>query len=285
MRLRQIVKAIPFAAEAKRWLDSKHQGLRHRSALSTLRAHPAGQGAQIAEALSQLGGGVSNTDKRWIGRIEAERSRLLAIDDPLCDDTLGEVDYDKGRTVAEACEASKPPVPALFLYLLVRSLKPRNVLEMGTNLGVSGAYIAAALKENDQGGSLVTLEGSPYRQRIARDMHCSMGLDNVSYVKGLFADTLTPTLNDMGSVDLAFVDGNHWYEPTMEYFEEITLFSARGTTFVFDDIRWSEGMSKAWADLKKDQRLDPVVDLGSVGLGVLGGEADRKSVLGPLRVF
>lgn len=40
---------------------------------------------------------------------------------------------------------------AELLYALVRALKPRNVLELGTGLGLSGRFIAEALVTNDYG--------------------------------------------------------------------------------------------------------------------------------------
>ncbi len=40
---------------------------------------------------------------------------------------------------------------AEFLYALVRAIRPRNVLELGTGLGLSAFFIASALKETDDG--------------------------------------------------------------------------------------------------------------------------------------
>lgn len=45
-----------------------------------------------------------------------------------------------------------------LLYALVRALKPRNVLELGTGLGLSAFFIASALKENGDEGYLMTAE-------------------------------------------------------------------------------------------------------------------------------
>lgn len=44
-----------------------------------------------------------------------------------------------------------------FLYAFVRMIKPARILETGTHHGVSGMYMAQALKENGR-GELVTLE-------------------------------------------------------------------------------------------------------------------------------
>lgn len=45
-----------------------------------------------------------------------------------------------------------------FLYALVRVTKPRLVIECGTGKGISGTFIAEALRDNGQGGRLVSYE-------------------------------------------------------------------------------------------------------------------------------
>jgi predicted O-methyltransferase YrrM len=47
---------------------------------------------------------------------------------------------------------------AQLLYALVRAIRPRNVLELGTGLGLSGFFIASALKANGDDGFLFTVE-------------------------------------------------------------------------------------------------------------------------------
>jgi predicted O-methyltransferase YrrM len=155
---------------------------------------------------------------------------------------------------------------ALLLFSLARTTKPLHVLELGTNVGISSAYLGAALKANGQKGRLTTLEVSPYRLRLAKEVHRNLGIDNISYVKGLFVDVLRPALADLGSVDLAFIDGHHQYQPTLAYFEEIFGFSSPGAVFVFDDIRWSDGMRRAWSRIQADDRLGLIVDLYYLGI-------------------
>src|SRR5262245_55007116 len=155
-----------------------------------------------------------------------------------------------------------------MLYLLVRALHPRNVLELGTNVGISSAYLAAALRENGDGGRLCTLDSSPYRQRLARQLHAEMGLTGVEYTTGLFTETLPGVLRGIGPVDLAFIDGHHQYQPTLDYFAAIFESSAADAIFVFDDVCWSTDMKRAWRALSADPRLGVVIDLVSVGIAV-----------------
>ncbi|MBA3328421.1 MAG: class I SAM-dependent methyltransferase, partial [Solirubrobacterales bacterium] len=99
-----------------------------------------------------------------------------------------------------------------------------------------------------------------------------LGLDNVEVRVGRFQDELAPALADLGTVGHAFIDGHHDEEATLEYLELIRPHLAPGATVVFDDIDWSDGMRRAWRTVLGDARVDIGVDLGDVGLVVIGAD-------------
>jgi predicted O-methyltransferase YrrM len=238
-----------------------------RSALQSLSHSNYPQARALAHVLHQLTGSVPQDELALIARIEDERQRLLRQDRPLIDGSLGEAGlYDRDVTIKAACEASKPPKPSLLLYLLIRTFKPLNVIELGTNVGISSAYQAMALQRNGQNGKLTTLEASPYRLRLAKELHKNLGLENVTYVAGLFSETLNKVLDNINAVDFAFIDGNHKYQPTLDYYNAVLSHTANSAIFIFDDIRWSYGMKQAWSKIQEDDRMEMSIDLHSMGL-------------------
>lgn len=287
MNIKSLLKQIPFIVVLHKLVTNLPRHRSNQKILKQLGKTPYPQGIKLQEVLYQLKRGLPKPEQDWIIRIENERKRLLRRNEPLNDGSLGEGGlYDKNVTIKQACGVSEPPKPALMLYLLARAIKPRTVIELGTNVGISSAYMGAALKINEDNGKLTTLDASPYRQRLAKEVHYNLNIDNISYVEGLFADTLSGSLSDMGSIDLAFVDGHHQYQPTLDYLEEILQFATRDSVFVFDDIRWSDGMKKAWLQIQSDDRLGLIVDLSSVGICVRGQETiPQRYVLPPLDVF
>ena len=287
MNIKNLLKRIPFAVQLSRIVASLKKSRSNKKIMKQLNNAPYPLGVQVREALESLYGELSKSDQDWIERIENERKHLLSWNEPLDDGSLGKGGlYDKGVTIQQACKVSKPPKPALMLFLLTRAIKPLNVIELGTNVGISSAYIGAALKVNGQGGKITTLDASPYRQRLGKEIHCNLGLDNIAYVQGLFRDTLNPSLMQLGSIDLAFIDGHHQYQPTLDYFEEILKFSTPDAAFVFDDIRWSEGMKKAWSHFQSDERLGVIVDLSSVGVcGRRQQKVPQRFVFDPIEAF
>lgn len=248
-------------------------------------SHP--QGKQIKNALIATQQNLSISDKEWVNKIENERKRLQSNMNPLDDGNLGNGGlFDKKKTIQDACFVSKGRKAGISLYFLTLMTKPTNVIELGTNVGISAAYIGAALQKSKIKGQLVTLDVSPYRQRLAKEVHQNIGLDNISYVQGLFTDTLSSTLENLKTVDLAFIDGHHQYQPTLDYFNQIFEYSTPNAVFVFDDIRWSDGMKKAWVEICADDRLDLIIDLDSVGIGIRSEEKNAKRFhFGPLKLF
>ena len=202
--------------------------------------------------------------------IERSRREMLNNRSPLADGTLGPVStYDDNRTVADACAVSRRATSASVLYSLASEYRSKSILELGTNVGISSAYLAAA------GGNVTTLDMSPYRLRLAEQLHRSLGLQ-IRRVQGLFSETLANTLEQIAPVDLAFIDGHHQYRPTLEYFEAIAAKAAPGCVFLFDDIRWSSGMRKAWIKLRRDPRFETVADLGGMGMAILASRNENR---------
>lgn len=201
-----------------------------------------------------------------IGEIEAARRRLLKDQSPLVDGSFDAPGmHDGDQSIADAAKVSISPASATFLYAAVSAFKPRVVLELGTNIGVSAAYLAAGLGPD---ATLMTLEASRYRLKVAQNLHRELGLTNVAYTAGSFSDSLPGVLSRLPPIEMAFIDGHHQYEPTLQYFSKIWEHSVDGCVFIFDDIRWSDGMKNAWSDLCGDPRNQAHFDLDRMGVTI-----------------
>lgn len=226
----------------------------------------------------------SDAERQWTADIESLRSRLLGDERELSvmdfgagsgDVELTEAEMAKGRpktlTVAEACAVSKPRRWALLLFHLVRGLRPRVCIEMGTCVGVSAAYQAAALRLNGD-GRLITLEGALPLAELAAGNLKELGLDHARVVPGRFQDTLEGVLQEHAPVDFVFVDGHHDEHATLGYFGRVVPHLAAGAVLVFDDISWSAGMARAWSSIASDPRVAHALDLGAVGLCIMASD-------------
>ena len=199
--------------------------------------------------------------------IEARRRQLLASPASISVTDFGAGSHTgagRQRRVADiARTAAKPRKLAQLLFRLVNYLRPATVLELGTSLGLTTAYLAAA----DSRSRVVTFEGCPNVAAVARDTFAALSLNNVEVVEGNLDHTLAPALATLGApVDFAFFDGNHRYEPTMRYFEQCLAHRTDQSVFVFDDIHWSEDMERAWETIQAHPDVRLTVDLFYIGL-------------------
>jgi predicted O-methyltransferase YrrM len=159
--------------------------------------------------------------------------------------------------------AAKPPRLAQLLFRLVNHFQPSTILELGTSLGLTTAYLAAA----DSRNQVITFEGCPNTAAIARETFTKLQLRNVQLVEGNLDTTLPATLDTLTKpVDFVFFDGNHRYEPTLRYFEQCLSKAHENSVFVLDDIHWSAEMEQAWEAIKANPAVTITVDLFYVGL-------------------
>ncbi|MDO7852673.1 class I SAM-dependent methyltransferase [Hymenobacter sp. CA1UV-4] len=168
------------------------------------------------------------------------------------------------RRVADiARTAAKPPQLAQLLFRLANYFRPATILELGTSLGLTTAYLAAA----DSRSRVVTFEGCPNVAAVARETFAALQLRNIDLIEGNIDQTLAPALAALSApIDFAFFDGNHRYEPTLRYFEQCLAHRTEHSVFVFDDIHWSEDMERAWETIKAHPDVTLTVDLFYIGL-------------------
>ncbi len=164
------------------------------------------------------------------------------------------------QSIANA--ALKPKKYSQLLYKVVAYYKPANILEMGTSLGITTCYLAAG----NGNAQVYTLEGAPNVVKLAKETFRSVGLDQIELIEGDFNATLPAYLHKIDAIGLAYIDGNHRYAPTMQYFNSLLEKSVEETILIFDDIHWSAEMEKAWEEIKAHPAVTLTIDLFFIGL-------------------
>lgn len=147
-------------------------------------------------------------------------------------------------------------------YRMIRHFKPQIILELGTSLGFSSALFARAAPDS----LVITVEGCHATAEIAQRNFTRLGLSNVRLITGNFDKELDGIFEKYGFVDYLFVDGNHRYKPTLNYFMKSLSYTRNRSIFVFDDIRWSKPMENAWREILTHPAITLGVDLYSAGI-------------------
>jgi len=149
-----------------------------------------------------------------------------------------------------------------LLFRIVRHFKPELMLELGTCFGIGSMYMAMGNPE----AKLVTIEGCANTAELATQNFKRYDLDMIELVEGEFSTVLPGALSKLPRLDLAFVDGNHRYEPTMKYFNLLLQKTHEKTVLIFDDIHWSDEMQAAWKDIKAHPKVSLSIDLYRFGI-------------------
>lgn len=171
------------------------------------------------------------------------------------------------------------------IFHLIRSLNPRRVLEVGTNVGFSTLHIAAALDVNGAGGRITTVDiadvndpadqpwkdcGQPYSPR---DMLAAGGygdtIDFVAQSSLVFLD------NCKDRFDFIFLDGSHEAEVVyQEVPKAIEVLAPNGVillhdfyaglTFLWDNKKIIPGPCIAIERLRAEGAALEVIPLGAL---------------------
>lgn len=156
--------------------------------------------------------------------------------------------------------AAKPPKFGQLFYRLVQYLNAATVLELGTSMGLSTAYMASA------GATVHTIEGCPNIAARAAANFAALGLKNVHQYTGNFDTELTRVLDAIPSPDIVYIDGNHREAPTVQYFLDCLPKIRHSSILIFDDVHWTDGMERAWETIKAHPSVTLTIDLFFIGL-------------------
>ena len=209
-------------------------------------------------------------------KIEARRNWLLKNNSVIKVEDFGAgstVIKTKDRQVSKIAASSLKPVKfAQLLHRMARYYNPQTIVELGTSFGITTAYLAAARPQ----AQVITFEGSDAIAAIASDNFARLGLGNIELIPGDFNKTLREFLSRTEKIDMAFIDGNHSMQPTIDYFHALLQRSHNDTILIFDDIHWSHGMEQAWEHIKANESVTLSIDLFFIGIVFLKKEFRQK---------
>ena len=191
-------------------------------------------------------------------RLQSDR-RLLEVEDFGAGSRKSSA---RERSVSQIARAAlKSKRLAQVLFRLVKHYQLQTIVELGTSLGLTTSYFSKANPE----AKVVTIEGSPQIALIAQENFLKLNSTNIQLIYGNFDDMLPSALSKLSAIDLGYVDGNHRYQPTINYFYQFLSKSHSQTILVFDDIHWSAEMEQAWEEIKQHPEVQYTIDIFFLG--------------------
>ena len=149
-----------------------------------------------------------------------------------------------------------------MLFRFACLMQPKNILELGTSLGITTLYLSFARSS----GNIYTIEGCPNIAKIAQTNFKNAKATNIDSTVGNLDKKLPEILTKIDSLDMVFFDANHTKEATLNYFYQCLEKANNNTVFIFDDIYWSEGMTEAWKEIYNNEKVTYSIDLFHLGM-------------------
>lgn len=187
-------------------------------------------------------------------------NRILKIKDLGAGSTFSKSKERSVKSIAKS--ALSPKWQCEVLYNIINQTLPQTIVEIGTSLGISTAYLA----KGNIHSTVHTMEGAESIATVAMENFASLNLRNVKLIYGNFDNSLPVILKQLKKVDFAFIDGNHKKSATLNYFNQILNKSDKDTLLVFDDIHWSRKMTEAWEEIKSHNSVTASLDFYSFGI-------------------
>ena len=217
---------------------------------------------------------TKNNSVREIKKLRSllySRNEYIFITDFGAGSTINKSKKRKIKDIAK--NSSKNSKYGELLYRIVEFYKPKKILELGTSFGISTCYLA----KGNTNSQIQTFEGCPSTAKIAQQNFKQLEIKNTDIIVGDFKKTLAKNINT--DIDLAFVDGNHNKQSTIEYFEVILKKSNNKTILVFDDIHWSSEMEQAWRYIKESKKTTVTIDLFFIGIVFLDKKLSKEDYI------
>lgn len=219
---------------------------------------------------------TNNTDYYQFTELNKIRKQLLNNTSQITISDFGagsQVFKNNSRKISDLVKhgTSKQKFSELY-FKLINFCDAKNVVELGTSIGLNTLYLSKANSKSQ----IYTIEGCKELQAFATELSKKENALNITFINGTFDEALPNLLNQISSVDLFFIDGNHRYQPTLNYFKMALSKKTETSVFIFDDIHWSDEMEKAWEEIKNHHEVTLSLDLFYVGIIFFRKEQKEK---------
>jgi len=152
-----------------------------------------------------------------------------------------------------------------ILYIIVRSTKPKNIVETGCYVGHSSATILEAINKNDF-GHLYTIDLPLYGETVEDGMTYTLPNNqrsgyiipfylrkNWTLLEGKAEDLLESLLKKIKKTDIFFHDSLHTYNHMLWEFKTVWPYLENHGILISDDVSWND----AFKDFSMKNKIKP----------------------------
>ncbi len=195
------------------------------------------QSPAVRAVLDRLYAEAERNDEEVLPRVRAAAERLGGS-------------YDDRKVAHLLDDAFIPVCPEVgqLLYVLVRTRRPRVVVEFGASFGLSAIHLAAALRDNGE-GRLITTELNAFKAGRAIEHFRQAGLaDLIDLRQG----DAFETLEGVRGIDFLMLDG--WKSLYLPLLQRLEPALGPGCLVAADDINLMQDLLKPYLAYVRDPK-------------------------------
>ncbi|WP_455634552.1 O-methyltransferase [Parabacteroides sp.] len=171
-------------------------------------------------------------------------------------------------------ESIRPKHGAL-LFRLTNYFKSKNILQIGTTMGLSTLYLTSYAT----GLRCIALENVPEFAAIARQAFAKEGRNPVDLRIGNYKDLLPQALNDINSLDFVFFNTLYEQQNNLWLFNECMKYAHNDTVFVIEGIKASRKMRELWEEICACPEVTVTLDLYSLGIVLFNKKLHKRDYI------
>jgi predicted O-methyltransferase YrrM len=163
---------------------------------------------------------------------------------------------------------------ARLVFNLVRALKPKACLEIGTAYGIAAYLIARCQELCALQAHVVTIENYSPQKELSRAFLQKHFPETVKTLHADKNDAIAQLAADSQQIDFVFHDNGHSGDIYVRDFAELIPRMPAGAVFVLDDINWygpGQGPSQrtcyeGWLEIIGHQRVTAAIEIDGMGV-------------------
>jgi len=206
--------------------------------------------------------------------IELIRKRLLQNNQTITYPNLHKKGKLKKATIAEIVrrEAIQPKKGAL-LFRLTNYFKPRNILQVGSSMGLSTLYLSSY----STGLNCISIEPLRELASISQWVYQEAARTTVNLHIGDAREQLPGCLQKIKTLDFVFFNNQNEQIDTLWLFNACIPYSNEHTLFVIDGISKNKRMRMVWNEIIQHPEVTVTVDLYTLGLVFLNKKLHKRN--------
>lgn len=200
----------------------------------------------------------------------------------LADNTeLNVTDFGTGKSGLRkvkqiARKSSTEPRYGGVMQKIIDTFAIETALELGTSVGIGTMFLAKANPKV----KVTTVEGCTETCEFAKNEFTKRKIGNVEFINDNFDHLFDSDAQKELKFDLFYLDGNHTYEATLKYFDNIVKkHCVQKSIIVVDDINWSRDMFHAWKEISLRMPDSLRLNLFRMGIVFWGYDLPKMEIM------